>query len=118
MTAESGSGSKAAGAVAVTATTAALACGVCCVLPFAIPAAVLGSAGGVLAWFAEAYRWLTPVALIAVTSGWAWVGYQSWLTHRFPAPSTLLAMTIATIMMAAAWIWPMFEPTIIAFVDR
>ncbi|MGZ2442197.1 hypothetical protein [Sinorhizobium medicae] len=114
MTAERRSGSKTAGAVAVTASTAALACGVCCVLPFAVPAAILGSAGGALAWFAEAYRWLTPMALITVTAGWAWVGYQSWRTHRSPARLTVVVMIFATAMMLAAWIWPAFEGTAIA----
>src|SRR5918998_6097498 len=100
-------GTKTESAVAVTASTAALACGVCCVLPFAVPAAILGSIGGVLAWFAEAYSWLTPIALLAVGAGWTWVGYQSWRTRRYPAPLTILLMTFATIMMAAAWVWPM-----------
>lgn len=116
MTEARAQGTKAASAVAVTASMAALACGVCCVLPFAVPAAILGSIGGVLAWFAEAYRWLTPIALVAVGAGWAWVGYQSWRARRSPAHSTLLVMTFATIMMVAAWIWPMFESTVIAFV--
>jgi hypothetical protein len=111
-------GTKAASAVAVTASTAALACGVCCVLPFAVRAAILGSIGGVLARFAEAYRWLTPIALVAVGAGWAWVGYHSWRTRRSPAHSTLLVMTFATIMIVAAWIWPMIESTIITLAGR
>jgi hypothetical protein len=118
MTEARAQGTKATSAVAVTASTAALACGVCCVLPFAVPAAILGSIGGVLAWFAEAYRWLTPIALVAGGAGWAWVGYQSWRTRRSPAHSTLLVMTLATIMMMAAWIWPTFESMVIAFVGR
>lgn len=118
MTAERISGNKAAGAVAVTASTAALACGVCCVLPFALPAAILGSVGGVLAWFAEAYRWLTPIALISVAAGWAWVGYQSWRTRRSPARLTIVVMLFATAMMAAAWVWPAFESTAIALLSR
>lgn len=109
---------KAASAVAVTTSTAALACGICCVLPFAVPAAILGSMGGVLAWFAAAYAWLTPIALIAVAAGWAWIGYQSWRARRHPARLTVLAMTSATVMMAAAWIWPVFEAMVIAFVRR
>jgi hypothetical protein len=118
MTEARAQGTKAASAVAVTASTAALACGVCCVLPFAVPAAMLGSIGGVLAWFAGAYLWLTPIALAAVGAGWGWVGYESWRTRRSPARLTVLVMTFATFMMVAAWTWPMFEPTIIAFVGR
>lgn len=109
---------KAASAVALTASTAAFACGICCVLPFAVPAAILGSMGGVLAWFAAAYAWLTPIALIAVAAGWAWIRYQSWHTRRCPARLTVLAMTFATVMMVAAWIWPMFEATATAFIRR
>lgn len=51
-------GNKAAGAVAATTSTAALACGLCCVLPFALPAEVLGwieRFGGVLMLAAAAY---------------------------------------------------------------
>jgi len=118
MTEARTSGNKAAGAVAAAASTAALACGVCCVLPFALPAAVLGSVGGILAWFADSYRWLAPVALIAVAGGWTWVGYRSWRSHRSPARSTVGVMMFATITMAAAWAWPMFESTIIAVVSR
>ncbi|MFZ5692838.1 MAG: hypothetical protein ACOY5F_16455 [Pseudomonadota bacterium] len=118
MTEARAPGSKAAGAVAVTASTAALACGVCCVLPFAVPAVVLGSIGGVLAWFAEAYRWLTPIALIAVAAGWGWVGYQSWRMRRSPARSTIVVMSFATVVMMAAWIWPAFEPSVLAFIKQ
>jgi hypothetical protein len=49
MTEARSQGARAASAVAVAAATAALACGVCCVLPFAVPAAFLGSTGGMLA---------------------------------------------------------------------
>ncbi|MBL6613636.1 MAG: hypothetical protein ISP45_06480 [Reyranella sp.] len=118
MTEAHAQGTKAASAVAATASTAALACGVCCVLPFAVPAAILGSIGGVLAWFAEAYRWLTPIALVAVGAGWAWVGYQSWRTRRSPARLTVIVMTFATIMMVAAWTWPTIESTVIALARR
>jgi len=105
-------GNRTAGAVAATASTAALACGVCCVLPFALPAVMLGSVGGVLAWFIEAHRWMTPVAVLAVLAGWAWVGYQSHRSGRRPAKATLVIMALATIVMALALLWPSFERTI------
>ncbi|ODT81447.1 MAG: hypothetical protein ABS76_11410 [Pelagibacterium sp. SCN 64-44] len=117
MTTAHGIGNKTAGAVAATASTAALACGVCCVLPFALPAAILGSVGGVLAWFADAYRWLTPVAVVAVAAGWGWVGYQSWRSRRSPARLTIAVMVFATIMMAMAWVWPAFEGVAIALLQ-
>jgi hypothetical protein len=41
-------------------------CGVCCVLPLALPAVALAGAGGILAWFAGAFAWVTAVAVAAV----------------------------------------------------
>lgn len=101
---------KAVGAVAATVSAAALACGVCCVLPFALPAAMLGVLGGSLAWFSIAYAWLTPVALAAVIAGWAWVVFQSHRTRLKPARSTLATMAFATAVMSLAWLWPTIEP--------
>lgn len=102
-------GNRAVGAVAATVSVTALACGVCCVLPFAIPAAMLGSVGGILAWFSHAYGWMTPVACAAVIGGWLWVGYQSRRSGKRPARATLLVMGLATVMMVLAYMWPMFE---------
>ena len=96
------SGNRAAGAVAVTASTAALACGVCCVLPFALPAVMLGSVGGLLSWFANAYRWLTPIAVLAVVAGRLWIAYQSYSTRCWPVRLTLVIMGFATLMMGLA----------------
>jgi hypothetical protein len=100
---------RAVGAVAATASVAALACGVCCVLPLAIPAAMLGSVGGILAWFSHAYSWMTPVACAAVIAGWLWVAYQSKRSGKRPAKATLLIMSFATVMTILAYMWPMFE---------
>lgn len=100
---------RAVGAVAATASVTALACGVCCVLPLAIPAAMLGSLGGILAWFSRAYGWMTPVACAAVITGWVWVAYQSQRSGRRPARSTLLIMAFATLAMVLAYSWPMIE---------
>lgn len=109
---------RAIGTVAATASTAALACGVCCVLPLAIPAAMLGSVGGILAWFARAYHWLTPIALLAVAGGWLWVGYQSRRSGKRPARATLLIMAFASAMMMLAYMWPMFEGAISSLLRR
>ncbi|MGH6753499.1 MAG: hypothetical protein ACREDP_15145 [Bradyrhizobium sp.] len=100
---------RAVGAAAATASAAALACGVCCVLPLAIPAAMLGSIGGVLAWFGDAYRFVTPVAIVLVLAGWLWVGYQSKRTGKRPARATIAIMSFATVMMVLAYLWPLFE---------
>ncbi|CAN5281317.1 hypothetical protein BH10PSE14_BH10PSE14_20190 [soil metagenome] len=102
-------GDRTVGAVAAAASTAALACGVCCVLPLAIPATMLGSVGGILAWFGNAHRWITPIAIIAVVAGWLWVACQSWRSGKRPASSTLLIMVFATAMVALAYLWPMLE---------
>ncbi|CAI9122092.1 hypothetical protein AA0242T_3127 [Acetobacter aceti NRIC 0242] len=115
MSEASASGNKAASAVAMTASSAALACGVCCVVPLALPAAILGSVGGILAWFANAYRWLTPVAILAVAVGWFWVGYQAYRTGHRPGWQTLGIMGFATIMGCLAWLWPRIEPVAIGF---
>ncbi len=117
MTSETrASGNRTAGAVAITASTAALACGVCCVLPFALPAAMLGSVGGILAGFANAYSWLPPVAVLAVAAGWLWISYQSYASKRRPARLTLTIMGFATLMMAGALMWPHVESLAIALV--
>ena len=42
--------------------TGAVACGVCCVLPFAFPAVAAASTGSLLAWFAGAHNWVTALA--------------------------------------------------------
>jgi hypothetical protein len=99
-------------AAAVTA-TGALACAVCCVLPFALPAVALASAGGIIAWFAQAQSWLTDLALVAVAAAWLWVGWQSLRSKTRPAKSTLFAMGGATIFLVLAISWPILEPSVV-----
>lgn len=109
---------RAVGAVAVATSVAALACGVCCILPFAIPAAMLGSFGAVIAWFAGAYGWLTPIAIVAVAAGWLWVAVQSRRSRKRPAGTTLVVMVFATAMSVLAYLWPLFEGTIEGFLRQ
>jgi len=118
---ERGHGARAAGAKSapVGATAAvvaggALACGVCCVLPFALPAAALAMTGGVLAWFAQIQAEAAFAALAIVAGAWLWIGLRSLRTQRRPARSTLAAMTLATLMLAAALLWPRIEPAVFA----
>lgn len=106
------------GATAAIAATSALACGVCCILPFALPAAMLAMSGGVLAWFASIMPWATGIAIIAVAGGWAWVGAQTVRTRRRPALATLLIMAAATAMLAASLAWPHFEGAVIGLLRR
>lgn len=101
------------GASAAVASAGALVCGICCVLPFALPAAVLAMTGGVVSWFAKATPWAMRIALVAVLAGWAWVVVQSIRTKRQPARSTLLTVGLATTVFVAAAIWLHFERDII-----
>lgn len=110
--------SRVAGATAAIVAIGALACGVCCVLPFALPAAILATSGGLLAWFAGLYRGMTLVAVAAVIGSWAWVGWQSLRTRKRPAPATLITMTLATVVLAAALAWPFLEGPITHLIRR
>lgn len=101
------------GTSAALAAAGALACGVCCVLPFAMPAAILAVSGGALGWFAKATPWAMRIALLAVLGGWVWVAIQTARSQRRPARSTLLTLGIATGMFAAAAVWWHFEREII-----
>jgi hypothetical protein len=104
---------KVVGASAALAASGALACSICCVLPFALPAGVLAVGGGVVSWFAKATPWAMRIALLAVLAGWAWVIVQSFRTKRRPARSTLLTIALATLVFAAAAVWWHFEREII-----
>jgi hypothetical protein len=102
-------GTKAAGLTAVTLATGAVACGACCVLPFALPAAVLASTGDILAWFANMHVWITSLAVLAVIGAWGLIGWQARRTRWGPAASTLYVMAAATALMALAVLWPLVE---------
>lgn len=91
---------------------AALACGVCCVLPFALPAVALATFGGALAVVAGIHWWVLAVAVVAVAAAWGWVAWQSFRAARRPARSTLLAMTVSSLILGAAVGWPYLEPLV------
>src|SRR5882724_501412 len=67
---------KAARAVAVVTASGVLVCGVCCVLPIAIPAITLAGAGSVVAWLGGAQGWVTMIAGFVVIAAWGLVGLQ------------------------------------------
>ena len=113
MTEPAAKGSKVPVAAAATASAAALACGVCCVLPFALPAALAGTLGGVFALSESAFPWMRWAAIVAVMVGWLWVLSQSLQTGKRPARSTLAVMAFATVALAVAVKWPMFEGPLI-----
>jgi hypothetical protein len=102
-----------ASTAATTTAIGAIACGVCCVLPFALPAVALAGTGGVIAWFGQAFWWALYTAGALVTLAWTWVAVITVQTKRRPAPSTLRAMLLATVALGVAVIWPMLEPHIL-----
>jgi len=106
-------GSKAAGITAVTLSTGAVACGVCCVLPFALPATILASTGALLAWFVKLHVWVTILAILSVVGAWGWIAWQTRRTRRKPAISTLFMMGTATVLLTVAVLWPLLEKPLI-----
>ena len=83
-------GTKVVRTTATVAAVGAVACGVCCVLPFALPAAVIAISGGFLAWFGSLMPWVRAIAVVAVVGGWFWVALQTKRSHKRPARSTWL----------------------------
>ena len=104
---------KAAGATALAAAAGAVACAACCVLPFALPAAVLASVGGALAWVDHIHIWVTRLAILAVVLAWGWIVSQSVKAGRMPAVTTLYVMLAATALAGMALAWPVLEKPII-----
>lgn len=103
---------RAPGITAGTAAVAALACGVCCVLPYALSAVALASFGGIVATLAHIFWWALGVAVIAVVAAWSWVIWQSVQTGRRPAVATLRAMIAATALLCAVAGWPYLESAV------
>lgn len=106
-------GSKAAGVTAMTLSTGALACGACCVLPFALPATIAASTGALLAWFVKIQVWAKILAVLSVMGAWGWIAWQSRRTRRKPALSTLVMMGTATTVLTVSMLWPLLEKPII-----
>jgi len=104
---------RTASTAATIAAAGALLCGVCCVLPFALPAVAIASAGGILAFFADWFWGALYAAVAMVASAWVWVIRTSLRTRKRPAHRTLVMMTFATIILAIAAVWPTVEPHII-----
>ena len=102
-------GAIAASAAGVAA-AGALTCAACCILPFALPAAMLATAGGALAWLASIYKGAVVAAVVLVTAAWFWVTWQSFRARRRPAVTTVLVMLAASAMLALAYFWPAIEP--------
>jgi membrane protein implicated in regulation of membrane protease activity len=76
---------RAACGAALTVAAGAVACGVCCVLPFALPAVALASAGGIIAWLGGVQLWATVLATTIVAAAWIWIVVRSARTKAKPA---------------------------------
>jgi hypothetical protein len=98
---------------ALTVAAGAVVCGVCCVLPFALPAVALASAGGIIAWLGRFQFWATVLAAAIVTAAWVWIVVNNGRTKAKPARSTLYMMGIATVVLLLALLWSRIEPFII-----
>jgi hypothetical protein len=107
-------GNKAITSLAATTSTAALACGVCCALPFAVPVALTGIFTSALALIERAYPWLTDVAVISVAAGWLSLLHRTRSTGRRPGGSTLALIALATAAMSFAVAWPSLERSVSA----
>jgi hypothetical protein len=83
---------RAARGAALTVAAGAVACGVCCVLPFALPAVALASAGGIIAWLGGFQFWATVLAATIVAAAWIWIVVQSVSAKAKPARSTIYMM--------------------------
>ena len=105
---------KTACGVAIATAAGAVLCGVCCVLPFALPAVALASSGTVIAWLASGYSWATTIAIAIVGAAWLWIAVRSVRAQARPSAATLYAMGVATVVLGLAVVWPRIEPALIA----
>jgi hypothetical protein len=90
--------------------TGAVACGVCCVLPFAFPAVATASTGSLLAWFAGAHNWATALAAVIVAGAWISIGFQGHRRQQKASRATVYTMALATAVLGLAVVWPRIEP--------
>jgi hypothetical protein len=104
---------KTAGGVALVSASCAVAACSACILPFALPAALLAGAGGAFASFYNASFWMTGLAVMAVGTAWVWIWRQSVRSRLRPARSTLTMMGVASGLVASALFWPRLEPEIL-----
>lgn len=96
-------GDAAAGAAAVaTSATAVAACAACCALPLALSALAVGVGGAALAWLEAASGWMTGISIMVVAAAWLMLSRRG---GSRPARSTLLMLTIASLLTAAALLW-------------
>ena len=102
-------GGKMAGAATATALAAA-ACTACCVLPFALPAAVLAFARGSIALLDHAHGWVTKLAIAVVICAWSWIAWQRRRNDRRITRIATVLMIAATLLTITTASWPLIEP--------
>lgn len=110
-------GSKIAASTAGVVAAGALASAACCILPFALPAAILAASGGMLAWLANIYPEALVAAIVLVAAAWVRVAWQSWRTRKRPAGMTMLVMLAASLMLALAHSWSAIEPIALSVLE-
>jgi cytochrome bd-type quinol oxidase subunit 2 len=94
---------------AITTALAAAACTACCVLPFALPVAVLALSGGSIAILDHAHGWMTRLAIGVVICAWSWITWQRKRRGRRITGLALALMIVATVLTATAASWPRLE---------
>lgn len=104
--------------VSATATScaAALSCAACCVLPLALPAALLAGTGATLGWLESASPWLRLLSVVVVAAAWLMIWRKSVRTGKKAARSTMILLGVSTVLTAALLLWePYFEVIVVDF---
>lgn len=109
-------GARAAKLAVKTSAIAAIACGVCCVVPFVVPAIALTTTGAAITAAASTCWPAMRLAFVAVAAGWLWLLASSFRRGRRPGRATVVAMAIATACTIVAFGWSFMEPRVIAWI--
>lgn len=109
---------RAARVAVKTSAVAALACGVCCVVPFVFPAVALTTFGAGVAAVAGVYWWAMRLAILAIVAGWLWLLIDALRRGQRPGRATFLAMASASLFVLLAFSWSRVEPHVIAWLKQ
>ena len=101
-----------------TSAVAAIACGVCCLVPFIFPAFALTTAGAGVAAAAGTNWWAIRLSFFMITAGWVWLIVDAIRRGRRPGLSSVIAMTTATGFALLAYSWSFLEPHIVGWFNR
>ncbi len=111
-------GGGAAQVAVKTSAAAAIACGVCCLVPFVFPAVALTTTGAGIAALAGVYWWAIRLAFLALAAGWLWLLVDSVRRGRRPGRATVVAMASATAFTFLAYSWSFAERHVIAWIKQ